>query len=135
MDLAAVFSGLSDYMHSAEFRDLARHPEHPNAFTRQRKLPLPTLVTLLVSGMRKSFQAEVDEFFARVRQQVDWVREVILRAIALCCAPKQQPASIFQRLDIATVTRTPGSLMLSLESPEAGKLRLWKLTVCIDAYW
>ena len=30
--------------------------DHPSAFTRQRKLPLPALVALMLSGMRKSIQ-------------------------------------------------------------------------------
>ncbi|MDP2371127.1 MAG: hypothetical protein Q8M25_23215, partial [Rhodoferax sp.] len=50
-----------------EFLLHAAHPDHPGAFTRQRKLPLPALVALMLSGMRKSIQAELDEF-SRVRQ-------------------------------------------------------------------
>ena len=74
MSLHSFFSDLSAHLQSAEFRQLAVHPDHPTAFTRQRKLPLPALVALLLSGMRKSVQAELDEFFAHLRQQAQLAR-------------------------------------------------------------
>lgn len=61
------------FLHSSQFRDLACHPDAGNAFVRRRKLPLPALVAVMLSGMRKSVQTELDEFFAHVKQQAQLV--------------------------------------------------------------
>ena len=82
MSLHYIFSDLSVHLQSAEFRLSAIHRNHSTAFTRQRKLPLPTVVALLLSGMRKSVQAELDEFFAHLRQQAQLVRHVSEQAFA-----------------------------------------------------
>lgn len=42
---------------------MARSPEHPQAFTRSRKLPLPTLLAALLSFRGGSVQSELDAFF------------------------------------------------------------------------
>jgi hypothetical protein len=83
MSLSLLFSDLSTYLRSPEFRETARHPLHPNAFSRKRKLPLPTLVTLLLTGMKKSVQAELDEFFAHLNQQAQLVHHVTAQAFSL----------------------------------------------------
>ena len=70
MPLLSLFVDLAARIRSAEFLLHAAHPEHPNAFTRQRKLPLPALVALMLSGMRKSIQSELDELFAQLNNQV-----------------------------------------------------------------
>ena len=57
MPLRSLFSDLAARMQSAEFHELARHPAHPTAFTRRRKLPLPSLVALMLSGPRKGVGA------------------------------------------------------------------------------
>lgn len=67
MSLKSLFGDLTERLRFAEFLLDAVHHDHPTAFTRQRKLPLPTLVALLLSGIRKSIQGELDEFFARGR--------------------------------------------------------------------
>ena len=59
---------------------------HPIAFTRSRKLPLPALVVLLLTGMRKSVQAELDEFFVHLNQKAQLVRHVSAQAFALARA-------------------------------------------------
>ena len=82
MSLSALFSDISAHLTSPEFLKSARHPDHPAAFTRQRKLPLPTLVALLLCGMRMSIQAELDQFFAHVCQQAQLVRQVSEQAFA-----------------------------------------------------
>jgi hypothetical protein len=46
---------------------LARSPDHPQAFTRARKLPLPTLLGALLSFRGASVQSELDAFFASLR--------------------------------------------------------------------
>ena len=82
MSLFAIFSDLATFLLSAEFLLLAQVPNHPNAFTRSRKLPLPALVALLLSGMRKGIQAELDEFFAHLLQQAQLIRQVSEQAFA-----------------------------------------------------
>lgn len=59
-----MFKDFSDHLHSRAFADLARDPDHPNAFTRTRKLPLPTLLGALLSFRGASVQSELDAFFA-----------------------------------------------------------------------
>lgn len=54
----------SERIHSAEFVELARHPDHPNAFSRCRKLPLPCLIASLLSMRGHSQQVTLDSFFA-----------------------------------------------------------------------
>ena len=41
------FSELAAYIASPEYLLAARHPDHPTAFTRDRKLPLASLVAVL----------------------------------------------------------------------------------------
>lgn len=82
MPLAALYADLAAHMQSAKFLDEARHPAHPAAFTRQRKLPLPALLALMLSGMRMSLQAELDVFFAHLQQQAQLVRHVSAQAFA-----------------------------------------------------
>lgn len=83
MSLAALFDDLAAQLQSAEFLRSARHPEHPTAFTRRRKLPVTALVALMLSGMRKSIQAELDTFFAHLQQQAQLLRHVSEQAFAL----------------------------------------------------
>jgi len=82
MSVTALFFDLAAHLQSPEFLLTAPHPLHPTAFTRQRKLPLPALVALLLSGMRKSVQSELDEFFAHLRQQAQLVHQVSAQAFA-----------------------------------------------------
>jgi len=82
MSLSLLITDFAAYLHSPEFRDHARHPDHPCAFSRQRKLPLPSLVAVLITGMRKSVQTELDEFFAHIQQSAQLVREVTEQAFA-----------------------------------------------------
>lgn len=80
MSLQALLTRFSAFLASPQFLELARHKDHDRAFTRTRKLPLPSLVAVLLSGMRKSIQAELDEFFAHLDQQAQLVRHVSERA-------------------------------------------------------
>jgi len=82
MSLNSLFGDLVARLRSAEFLLQAAHPDHPGAFTRQRKLPLPALVMLMLSGMRKSVQSELDEFFAHLNHQAQLVRKVSEQAFA-----------------------------------------------------
>src|SRR5450830_893941 len=82
MSLASLLSDFSDHLQSDQFRLTARHPDHPTAFQRRRKLPLPSLVALMLTGMRKSVQTELDEFFGHLRQQAQLVHAVSAQAFA-----------------------------------------------------
>lgn len=82
MFLPSLFSAFADYLHSPEFRALACGQDAAKAFSRRRKLPLPTLVAVMLGGMRKSVQSELDEFFAHLQQQAQLVREVSEQAFA-----------------------------------------------------
>ena len=82
MSLSSLFSAFAARLQSADFLLLAPHPDHPAAFTRQRKLPLPVLVALMLTGMRKSVQSELDEFFAHLSQQAQLIHVVSAQAFA-----------------------------------------------------
>ena len=82
MSLSDLLSDFIQHLHSPEFHQLARHPKHPGAFTRQRKLPLPSLVAVMLCGMSKSVQAELDSFFAHLHQQSQLLRQVSEQAFA-----------------------------------------------------
>ena len=82
MSLPSLFSAFSLFLHSQQFRDLACHPDAGNAFVRRRKLPLPALVAVMLSGMRKSVQTELDEFFAHLKGQAQLVHHVSEQAFA-----------------------------------------------------
>jgi Transposase DDE domain len=73
---------LSEQISSDEFAELARHPEHPEAFTRSRKLPLPALIAALLSMRNQSQQTMLDGFFASVCDTAGLRREVSDRAFA-----------------------------------------------------
>ena len=82
MSLNSLFDDLAARLRSAEFLSQAVHPDHPGAFTRQRKLPLPALVALMLSGTAKSISAELDEFFAHLNNRAQLVRNVSEQAFA-----------------------------------------------------
>lgn len=82
MDLTRLFASLAEHLASDAFLNTARHPEHPAAFSRRRKLPLTALVATLVSGMCKSVQAELDGFFGSLKAQATLVRHVTAQAFA-----------------------------------------------------
>ena len=80
--LTALFQDFAARLCSPEFLQSARHPDHPGAFSRCRKLPLASLVAILLTGMRMSVQAELDSFFAHLRQQAQLVHAVSAQAFA-----------------------------------------------------
>jgi hypothetical protein len=82
MSLPSLFAAFSVFLHSPQFRDLARQPDADNTFIRNRKLPLPALVAVMLSGMRKSVQTELDEFFAHLKEQAQLVHHVSEQAFA-----------------------------------------------------
>lgn len=80
--LTTLFQDFAARLCSPEFLHDARHTEHPIAFSRCRKLPLATLVAIMLTGMRMSIQAELDTFFAHLRQQAQLVHEVSEQAFS-----------------------------------------------------
>jgi hypothetical protein len=80
--LTTLFQDFAARLCSTEFLRDARHSDHPTAFSRCRKLPLPTLVAIMLTGMRMSIQAELDTFFAHLRQQAHLVHEVSEQAFS-----------------------------------------------------
>ena len=71
---------LSQRIASDDFAQIARHPDYPRAFTRNRKLPLPALIGALLSMRNQSQQAMLDGFFASVCGSEFLLREVSDRA-------------------------------------------------------
>ena len=77
---------------SPEFAARARHPDHPNAFTRQRSLPLPALVAALLTMRGGSQQTLLDGFFGALAGSIQFVRGVSDRAFAQARARLHMPA-------------------------------------------
>lgn len=48
--LSSLFAAFAQHLQSAAFRDLALHRDHPGAFRRRRKLPLPCLIAVMLNG-------------------------------------------------------------------------------------
>jgi hypothetical protein len=80
--LTTLFEDFAAHLCSTEFLHDARHSDHPTAFSRCRKLPLATLVAIMLTGIRMSIQAELDTFFAHLRQQAQLVHEVSEQAFS-----------------------------------------------------
>lgn len=80
--LTTLFQDFAAHLCSTEFLHEARHDDHPAAFSRCRKLPLATLVTIMLTGMRMSIQAELDTFFAHLVQRAQLVRAVSEQAFS-----------------------------------------------------
>lgn len=80
--LTTLFQDFATRLCSREFLHDARHSDHPTAFSRCRKLPLPTLVAVMLTGMRMSIQSELDTFFAHLVQQAQLVHKVSEQAFS-----------------------------------------------------
>ena len=114
MDLSRIFASFNQFLHCDAFLHIARHPDHPNAFTRRRKLPLPALVAALICGFSKSVQAELDGFFAHLQQQAALVRHVSAQAFAQART----------KLSRAALPALNAQLIKSVE--EAGGIPRWR---------
>jgi len=86
----------ADVLSSVDFAQRARHPECPEAFTRNRKLPLPALIATLLTMRSGSQQALLDTFFANLCAATDsgagLVRAVSDRAFAKARSRLHMPA-------------------------------------------
>jgi len=61
---AKVFDFIKQIITSPDF--IARHRQHQNDFTRQRKLPFHFLIVFLINLVRGSYQDELDKFFKSI---------------------------------------------------------------------
>jgi hypothetical protein len=77
-----ILHEISEFIHSPEFAQAARHPEFPRAFTRTRKLPLPALIAALLTERGQSQQVTLDSFFASLCDTAIPVRGISDRAFA-----------------------------------------------------
>ena len=89
------FQDLSALIFSDDFARRARHPEFPGAFTRRRKLPLPTLIGVLLSMRAGSQQSLLDGFFGLLRGNGSFLREISDRAFAKARSHLHQPALVW----------------------------------------
>jgi len=79
-ELLTILSGFSAFLHSPELLDDSRLDE--KAFRRTRKMPFPTLITFLLSGLKASVQNELNAFFPHLNNQADLTRKVSAQAIS-----------------------------------------------------
>lgn len=127
--LTMLLQDLAARLCSTEFLHDARHVDHPRALSRSRKLPLATLVTLMLTGMRMSVQAELDTFFSHLRQQAQLVHEVSEQAFAQARA-KLSLTAIPRLNDWLYCARRIGSVCAALARPAPG------CCGCLDdAFW
>lgn len=117
---------MSEHIQSPAFAAEARHPKFPTAFTRSRKLPLPTLVAALCGFRGGSVQSELDSFFAHKGGEcgdAGLLRHVTDRAFAKARSKLHVPALW------ALNTRLVQGMQ------DQGLLSLWKghRLVCADA--
>ncbi len=127
MSISALFDEFAQFLHSDTFRQCACSAECPNAFSRTRKLPLPALVAVMVSGMRMSVGAELDEFFAHLNEQAALLHKVSAQAFAqaraklsTCALPRLNEWLIGKLEQAALVPRWRG---LRVVAADASNLR------------
>ena len=72
--------GFVRFLTSAELRDTVRFD--PKAFQRTRKLPFPSLIVFLLSGLKASVQNELNAFFAHLENQADLLRGASAQAFS-----------------------------------------------------
>jgi hypothetical protein len=118
--IQCVLSNLTEHLHSPDFADLARHPEHPRAFTRSRKLPLPKLIACLCGFRGGSVQSEVDSFFAHMDTDLSVLRQLSDRALARARAKLHIPA--LWGLNAKLVQNMPDQGLIALRNCEIAKL-------------
>lgn len=113
-------------MNSNEFLDASRC--QPQFFTRDRKLPFNTLLAFLLSGIRGAVQAELDLFFASLRNIADRKREVCAQAFYK--ARHQLRSDVFDKLNLQFLSAieaecpTPKWQGLRLVAADASTVRL-----------
>lgn len=119
--LTTLFQDFAARLCSTEFLHDARRTDHPTAFSRCRKLPLATLVAIMLTGMRMSVQAELDTFFAHLRQQAQLVHEVSEQAFAQ--ARQAVPDCYSRSQQLANRTSRKGRVCVALARATPGRRR------------
>ncbi len=79
-EFLTILIGFSEYLFSPALLDAVRLD--PKAFRRVRKLPFPTVITFLMSGLKASVQNELNAFFPHLNNQADLFREVSAQAFS-----------------------------------------------------
>lgn len=127
LEFRAIFLDFIDYLQSAELRDASRIK--PNAFTRQRTLTFPVLLTAMMSGFKASVQTELNAFFAHLANQADLQRHVSAQAFSK--ARKQFSHSVFSKLNRRLIRQVSSRLAvprwngLRVVAADASKMRLY----------
>ena len=117
----------SGYLHSPELCDTARL--HLTAFRRQRKLPFPKLLTLMLSGMTASVQQELDRLSGVLQGSTELLSEVSAQAFSK--ARKGFSAEVFDRLNqtlpgwVETHLPVPRRQGFRIVAADASKLQLF----------
>ena len=114
-------------MHSPEL--LANVRLSPAAFTRNRKLPFPTVLTLLLAGLTRSVQAELDRLFGTLDDSPHSRPKVSAQAFSK--ARKGISAKVFHRLNqsllglVETHLKVPRWRGFRVVAADASKLQLF----------
>jgi len=74
---AKIIEIIKNNITSADF--IARHRQHPNDFTRQRKLPFHVLIVFLINFVHGSYQDELDKFFKTIFR-LDVAKRIVSKA-------------------------------------------------------
>jgi hypothetical protein len=126
-----IYGRISRIIGSERFRD--RHRTSEQAFTRDRKLPLPLLVTFLLNQVQGAVQSELDRFFQVLHSKTVALREV--SAAALTKARRKLSHTAFIELNRCLMASTAEALPLRrwhglrLLAVDGSKLRLPNLPV------
>ena len=118
---------LSCYLHSPELLDAARL--NLKAFIRNRKLPFPKLLSLMLSGMTASVQQELDRFSGTLQGSPELLNEVSAQAFSK--ARKSFSAKVFRLLNQKLISLVESHLPiprwrgLRVVAADASKLQLF----------
>jgi hypothetical protein len=83
---------MADEISSEGFARRARHPQHPNAFTRSRALPLPALIAALLTMRGTSQQSMLDAFYGSLCGTSEFVHGITDRGFAKARSRLHMPA-------------------------------------------
>ena len=95
LEFLQILCSFCGYLHSPELCDAARL--HLTAFRRQRKLPFPKLLTLMLAGMTASVQQELDRLSGVLQGSTELLSEVSAQAFSK--ARKGFSAQVFRLLN------------------------------------
>jgi hypothetical protein len=96
LEYLEILCAFSKAMHSPEMLSLVRLS--PTAFLRHRRLTLPKMLTLILSGICGSLQQELDRFTANLQGSMELQREVSAQAFS-GARRGFSASSVFRRLN------------------------------------